>query len=129
MFNPDIAWEQRNLFILGSRLRIGLGVVFASERFMDYFYEVAPEFVRPGRPAYNARGGYLGTPLQFSYRIPITDRLSVIAGGRVENFTGAANDDSPLFRREMNYSVAAGFFWTLYRSDATVASGYDPIED
>jgi MipA family protein len=129
VFNPDITWEQRNLFIPGSRLRIGLGVVFASERFMDYFYEVAPEFVRPGRPAYNARGGYLGTRLQFSYRIPITDRLSVIAGGRVENFTGAANDDSPLFRREMNYSVAAGFSWTLYRSEATVASGYDPIED
>jgi outer membrane protein len=129
VFNPDIAWEQRNLFIPGSRLRIGLGVVFATERFMDYFYEVAPEFVRSGRPAYNARGGYLGTRLQFSYRIPITDRLSVIAGGRVENFTGAANDDSPLFRREMNYSVAAGFSWTLYRSAATVASGYDPIED
>ena len=129
VFNPDIAWEQRNLVIPGSRLRIGLGVVFATERFMDYFYEVTPEFARSGRPAYDARAGYLGARLQFSYRIPITDRLTMIAGGRVENFGGAANADSPLFRRETNFSVAAGFSWTLYRSEATVASGYDSLDN
>ncbi len=128
VFNPDIAWEQRDLLLPRSRFRIGLGVVVADDRYMDYFYGVAPEFARPDRPAYRARAGYLGTRLQFSYRVPITERLSVIAGARLENFTGAANADSPLFRRDLNLSVAAGFSWTLYRSDASVARTVDPLE-
>lgn len=128
VFNPDIAWEQRDLLIPRSRFRIGLGVVLANERFMDYFYGVAPEFARPGRPAYCARGGYLGTRLQFSYRVPVTEHLSLIAGARIENFTGAANADSPLFRRDFNFSVAAGFSWTLYRSTETVPATAEPLE-
>lgn len=128
VFNPDIAWEQRDLLIPRSRFRIGLGVVLANERFMDYFYGVAPEFARPDRPAYRARGGYLGTRLQFSYRVPVTEHLSLIAGARFENFTGATNADSPLFRRDFNVSVAAGFSWTLYRSTDTVAATADPLE-
>jgi outer membrane scaffolding protein for murein synthesis (MipA/OmpV family) len=128
VFNPDIAWEERDLFLPRSRFRIGLGVVLANERFMDYFYGVAPEFARPDRPAYRARGGYLGTRLQFSYRVPVTGRLSLIAGARLENFTGAANADSPLFRRDFNLSVAAGFAWTLYRSADTVSAALDPLE-
>ncbi len=128
VFNPDIAWEQRGLFLPRSRFRIGLGVVLANERFMDYFYGVAPEFARPDRPAYRARGGYLGTRLQFSYRVPVTENLSLIAGARLENFSGATNADSPLFRRDFNLSVAAGFSWTLYRSMETVPVTAEPLE-
>ncbi|MBW8270523.1 MipA/OmpV family protein [Caldovatus aquaticus] len=128
VFNPDIAWEQRDLLIPRSRFRIGLGAVFADARHMDYFYGVAPEFARPDRPAYRARAGYLGARLQFSYRVPITGHLAVIAGARFEDFSGAANADSPLFRRDRNLSVAAGFVWTLYRSADTVPAPADPLE-
>ncbi len=127
-FEPDIAFQQRNLLVRGSRLRVSLGAVFANDRYMEYFYGVAPEFARAGRPAYAARGGYLGTRLQMSFRVPITDTVSLVAGGRVFNFSGASNRDSPLFRREWNYSVAAGFSWTLYRSGAQVDSSIEPFD-
>lgn len=127
-FEPDIAWQQRNLLVPGSRLRVSLGVVFANERYMDYFYGVAPEYARPDRPAYGARGGYLGTRVQFSYRVPITETVSLVAGGRIVNFSGAANRDSPLFRREWNYAVAAGFSWTLYRTATTVDTAIEPFD-
>ena len=53
---------------------------------------VEERFARPGRPAYDAAGGYLGTRLTFSYRRPITGRISVGGGGRIENFSGATNE-------------------------------------
>lgn len=127
-FAPDIAFEARNFVLPNARLRAGIGVTFGDHRFMDYFYGVAPEFARPGRPAYDARAGYLGARASFSYRVPITERIAVVAGARVEYFGAASNRDSPLFRRDWNLSVAAGFSWSLWRSEATVAVDDDPFD-
>lgn len=127
-FEPDIAWQQRNLLIDGSRLRVSLGVIFGTSRYMEYFYSVAPQFALPDRPAYNARGGYLGTRVSLSYRVPITETVSVVMGGRLYNFSGAANADSPLFRREWNYAVAAGFSWTFLRSGRLVDTSVEPFD-
>ncbi|WP_158600808.1 MipA/OmpV family protein [Teichococcus wenyumeiae] len=126
--SPELAWERLNLGGAGTRLRLGLGPIFATNRLMDYYYEVQPQYALPDRPAYNAKGGYLGTRLQFSYRLPLTERIAMVAGGRLENFSGARNDDSPLFRRDWNLSLALGFSWTLYRSEATVASTASPFD-
>ncbi|WP_426955903.1 MipA/OmpV family protein [Muricoccus radiodurans] len=128
VFSPELAFEDRNVGFPGGRFRIGLGPVFATTRLHRYFYEVEPGFARPDRPAYRASGGYLGTRMQFSYRVPINRSLSFVGGGRVENFSGAANADSPLHRRDWNYSVAAGFAWSFYSSETTVASSADPFD-
>jgi outer membrane scaffolding protein for murein synthesis (MipA/OmpV family) len=95
---------------------------------MDYWYRVKPNEVRPNRPAYNADGGYLGLRLQFSYRTPLTERLFLTAGGRVENFSGATNEASPLFRSEWNATVVGGVSITLYRTEATVSSSAEPFD-
>ena len=126
--SPELAYERLGLGRPGARLRVGLGPVFGTGRLMDYFYEVEPRYARPGRPAYDAEGGYLGTRLQFSYRLPLTERVALVAGGRVESFHGATNADSPLFRREWNTSVALGFSWSLYRSAAMVDSTSSPFD-
>ena len=142
--SPELAFEDRDVGrrLLGSlpflgeaatglraaRFRVGIGPILATERLHDLYYEVEPRHARPGRPAYRARGGYLGTRLQFSIRVPVTPALSFIGGGRVENFAGSANADSPLHRRDWNTTVAIGFAWALYRSAATVASSADPFE-
>ncbi len=128
VFAPEIAFERRSPLARGSRLRVGIGPIFGTERFHDHFYEVAPEFVRPGRRAYDARGGYLGTRLQLSYRVPITEQLSAVVGGRAEGFWRAANADSPLFRSDTNLTVAAGFSWSLYRSEASVVASSEPFD-
>ena len=60
--------------------------------------------------------------------MPVTERLSVTAGGRLENFSGAANADSPLFRSEFNATLVAGLSYSLYRSTATVASASEPFD-
>lgn len=125
---PEIAVERAGLFRAGARARIGFGPVFASGGLMDYWYRVEERYSRPGRPAYDAAGGYLGLRLQLSYRVPVTDRLSVTLGGRVENFSGATNADSPLFRSDLTATVIGGLSLTLYRSAAAVASAAQPFD-
>ncbi|WP_161600831.1 MipA/OmpV family protein [Teichococcus oryzae] len=126
--SPELAYERLDLFRPGGRFRVGVGPIFATGRLMDYFYRVGPEDVRPGRPEYDGKSGYLGTRMQFSYRMPITERLSLVAGGRVESFHGATNEGSPLFRDKWNTSVALGFAWSFFQSQARVASTASPFD-
>jgi len=128
VFAPEVAIERFGLVFDESRARLGIGPIFASGRLMDYWYHVGRDHVRPGRRAYDASGGYLGLRLQFSYRVPVTERLSVTLGGRLENFSGATNSDSPLFRSEFNATLVGGVSFTLYRSEATIASAAEPFD-
>lgn len=127
-FAPDIAYEHVNFLSPFARLRVSAGVVFGTERYTEYFYQVDPEFVRPGRPAYDAKPGYVGSRVSVSYRLPLSERISLVMGGRVENFSGAANEGSPLFRTQWNYSVAAGFAVALWRSEARVDVSAQPFD-
>lgn len=125
---PEAAFEHVGLFHRAARTRVGIGPVFATGLFMDYFYRVEDRYARPGRPGYDAGGGYLGARLQASYRRPVMDRVSAVLGTRVENFSGAANDGSPLFRREWNVALFGGVSIALYRSAATVSSASEPFD-
>ncbi|MEO3474674.1 MipA/OmpV family protein [Roseomonas sp. CAU 1739] len=127
-FAPDIAYERLHVFSQYARLRVAAGVLFGTDRYTDYFYGVAPEYATPGRPTYDARAGYVGARLTLSYRLPITERLSVVAGGRVENFSGATNADSPLYRSRWNGSLVVGFAFSLWRSDAQVDVSAQPFD-
>ena len=127
-FEPDIAWQQRNLLVPGSRLRASIGAVFGTGQYLDYFYSVAPQYATAERPAYNARGGYLGSRFSLSFRVPVWDSLSLVVGGRIANFSGATNADSPLFLRQWNYAVAAGFSWTIFSSSRQVDTSIEPFD-
>ena len=125
---PEAAFEHVGLFHPAARTRAGIGPIFASGRLMDYFYRVEGRYARPDRPGYNASSGYLGSRLQFSYRRPVAERVSMVAAGRVENFSGATNADSPLFRRDWNVTLFGGVSIALYRSEATVDSATEPFD-
>lgn len=127
-FAPEIAYERLHLFAPFARLRLSAGVVFGTERYADTFYEVDPEYARPGRPAFDARAGYVGSRVSLSYKLPLNERLSVVAGGRVENFSGARNAASPLFRSDWNLSVVAGFAFSFWQSEARVDAAAQPFD-
>jgi len=116
---PDLAYAKSDLFEPGTRLRIGIGPVFASTRLMNYFYEVKPQYANAGRPQYGAKAGYLGSRLQTSLSVPLTDRISAFGGVRGDLFSGAANESSPLLKRTVTLSVGGGFTYSLYKSSST----------
>ncbi|WP_229263494.1 MipA/OmpV family protein [Duganella dendranthematis] len=95
-----------------------LGAVIGNARLNQYFYEVAPQYATATRPAYRAEGGLMMTRLGLSLSRRLSPDWRVFGFGRYENYTHAANRESPLFRRNSGMSIGIGFAWTGYRSPA-----------
>jgi outer membrane scaffolding protein for murein synthesis (MipA/OmpV family) len=106
---------------LAKGLNVGLsaGPLFATAPYHDYFYEVAPEYARPGRAAFSPRGGYSG----FRATGAISKRFGDFWLGaffRADQLSGAAFEDSPLVERKTSYMGGIGLVWIFYRSEKKV---------
>jgi hypothetical protein len=115
VFNPELRWI-RPLKQKNQQIKIRLTPAFASNDYMDYYYGVSPEFATPIRPAYDAKGGYLGTELSFALRQPLTSKLEIWTGVRLGYYGGAKNEDSPLFTQKTTTSVYAAFMYKFWES-------------
>ena len=85
-----------------------------------YFYEVKPRDVRPGRPAYQADNGYIGTELNLGASWGPWERLRLFGGVQLGYWKGSTNEDSPLWREEFTVAVGGGLRVMLFRSERTV---------
>lgn len=121
LFAPRLGWRDASLF--GTRWQggAGFGPDFGTARLNDYFYEVAPQYATPTRPAYNATGGYMGSHLDLSASRALTPHVRLFLGTRFDLYTGAANADSPLFRSDTGYGAFVGFTWSILQSERRVA--------
>jgi MipA family protein len=99
----------------GWKLGLATGPVFATRRYNDYFYTVAPQYARQGRPAYQASGGFSGTQMVVSLtkRFP---RYWTGAYVRYDTLSGATFAASPLVRRNNYWSAGCGFAWMISQS-------------
>ncbi len=120
VFAPELAYQHENLLQTGTQLKLSIGAKFADEELQDYFYEVDDRFETSTRPAFEADFGYLGSRLQLLASRPFGKRFRAFAGGAIDLHQGAANEDSPLFREDVTYSVGIGLIWSFYHSDRTV---------
>jgi outer membrane scaffolding protein for murein synthesis (MipA/OmpV family) len=120
LFAPDVAYEERAIF--GSRWsgRASIGAQFATAALQRYYYEVKPQYAVSGRPAYDARAGYLGATLALTAIRQVTRSFTVFVGIDVDNYDGAANVDSPLLRTRNDLGVALGFAWSFEQSKQQV---------
>jgi outer membrane scaffolding protein for murein synthesis (MipA/OmpV family) len=115
-----MAYEERAIF--GSRWsgRASIGAQFATASLQRYYYEVEPQYALPGRPAYDARAGYLGATLALTAFRQVTRTFTVFFGLDVDNYDGAANVDSPLLRTRNDLGAAVGFAWSIGQSKRQV---------
>lgn len=95
-----------------ARVGARLNVYFADAGYHRFFYEVAPAFARPGRPAYAARGGYNGSGIGLFADLRPTRHWHLRAGLNYRSVHGAAFEDSPLVVERNGVTV----FLTLARS-------------
>ena len=118
VFNPLLYFVSEN--ILGARVFTftGVSTIFASQKFHQYFYQVDPQFATNTRASYNADSGYLGTTLSQGFSKLIFKNVNAFLGVSYSNHKGAANEKSPLFKDEHNFSAALGFVWWFYESEA-----------
>ena len=117
VFNPKLSYVQENVTDLDLKVFGSVGPIFATERLMEYFYQVDPEFVTPTRPAFEADAGYLGSNITLGVSKRFNRRFRLLLGTRLGIHSGATNDDSPLFKDELNVSVFTAFFWSIFQSE------------
>ena len=103
----------------GWNLGMLAGPLFADRRYHGYFYDVAPAYATPSRPAYVAHGGYSGSQMlvSLSLRKP-TCWLGAYA--RFDALNSAAFVDSPLVRSKGYWTAGVAIAWLISRSSTTV---------
>jgi outer membrane scaffolding protein for murein synthesis (MipA/OmpV family) len=121
-FNPKFVHERHNIFNFGIDMDSSIGSIFATKKLQEYFYRVEPRFATAARPAYEADGGYLGSEITLGLSFGVTDHVRAYVGGHVGYYGGAANQESPLFRQEVNTSVYVAFTWSIFQSNTRVIS-------
>lgn len=121
LFAPHLEWKQFSQDGRG-RLALSLGPVFASEHYHDYYYTVAPAFVLPDRPAYDASGGYSGTRLSASLSRR-SGNWWLGAYARFESLTGARFIDSPLVKEDTSWVIGTGVAYVFAKSRSLVSGG------
>jgi len=119
VFSPELTYRKK-LDSDKDEIKVRLTPVFASAKYMDYFYTVDPAFATQDRPAFDADSGYLGTELALSWRNILNDKFEFLMGTRLSFHQGAANENSPLFTQDTTLSVYAAFTWKFWESERRV---------
>jgi outer membrane scaffolding protein for murein synthesis (MipA/OmpV family) len=123
VFSPEIRFT-RDLGARSKQVKLRLTPLFANGDYMDYFYGVAPEFATAQRAAFAADAGYLGTEIAVSLRWPIAKRLEAWGGIRQGFYSGATNEDSPLFRDRTTTAFYGAIMYRFWESKRR--AGGDP---
>ncbi len=121
VFAPELLLDMPRIF--GGRVDAFslLTVNFADRRFQNYFYAVDPEFARPGRPAYSARGGYFQSDISLGITVPVPAlSLKIFTYASLQSLKGAVNENSPLVKTNLNSTVSLVLIWVFGKSERTV---------
>lgn len=117
LFNPQFEYRRDGVFGGDYLLSLRVKPTWASEDYMDYYYEVDPAFATGQRPAFDAREGFLGTKFTAALTREINDKLTLGISASYYRHDNAANDTSPLFERDSGTSVQAALVWKLAESE------------
>lgn len=126
--NPHLNYDIKNAGSAGGwNVGFSLGPLYATERFHDYYYEVAPTYSIPGtRPAFDAKGGYSGTRLTFA----VSRRFRQAwfgAFARYDDLSGTAFENSPLVRIHHSFMAGFGVAWIFAESGERVDASDRPL--
>jgi outer membrane protein len=121
VFQPVLSYRQRGWLSEKTALSFSLLPTWATEKLHDYFYQIESDFVTNQRPAYNAKGGYLGTDLSIGLSFNATEDIRIFTFARVSLHSGSANEESPLFREKSTFSYGVGMVWQLWESEKRVS--------
>ena len=114
---PELEYRREGVFGGDNLLSLRWKPTWASEDFMDYYYEVDPLFATVDRPAYDATSGYLGSKLTAALTRQINERLVFGISASYFLNKGAQNELSPLYLDDTGVSIQAAWIWTLWESE------------
>lgn len=110
MRDPGKAWN----------FDVYVGLVAGDRKISGYLYDVAPQFATATRPAYRAESGLMLVRTGASASRKINQDLRLYGFVRLDNYSRAANADSPLMvDKKSGVSAGMGLAWTFARSSRT----------
>jgi outer membrane protein len=120
VINPSLTWRDGRFLDGDLSLVAGINPLFGLDGLNRYFYQVKPRFARPGRPAYNADPGYIGTEITLGASWSPFERVRLFGGIVPGFYKGSANEGSPLYRDDFTIAVGGGLRVTLFQSERRV---------
>jgi outer membrane scaffolding protein for murein synthesis (MipA/OmpV family) len=121
-FNPELGYVRR-LADSTTMLSSYLGGTWATEKLMDYFYQVDAPYASSGRAQFDARPGYMMTDAGITLiKTFMKKQLALFAGVSWQFYDGSANVDGPLLRERTTETYAVGLAWSMYQSKESVES-------
>jgi len=120
VLNTQLDYELDGFLTPDTKLIVGGGPIWVTDKLGDYVYGVDEPFATDSRPAFQGRSGYLATNLVVGLRHRFTKNLQVFAALGIGLHNGAANRNSPLFEENFTTGVALGVAWALKSSKNTV---------
>jgi MipA family protein len=117
---PRLTYSRNRILERDFNVVAWLEPLFGFDGLNDYFYEVRPADARPGRPAFDADDGYLGTELSLGISYGFSERLRLFGGVQLGYWNHSANDSSPLHRDDLTVGVGGGLRWSIFTSDERV---------
>jgi len=117
---PSLTYWRNRLFDRDLNATLWIEPVFGFDGLNDYFYEVRPKDARPGRPAFAADDGYIGTEVSLGLSYGLTERVRFFGGVQIGYWNHSANEDSPLHREDLTIGIGGGLRWSLFVSDQRV---------
>jgi MipA family protein len=120
LFQPQLDVDYRDINHTGWNIGLVGGPIYSDRRYHGYFYDVAPQYATPTRPAYTAPGGYAG--MQFIFAFNRRDPSGYWMGGfmKWDNLNGAVFADSPLVKSKQYFTIGFAATWTFDKSDKMV---------
>jgi hypothetical protein len=118
-FAPYLDYDWMSSLLPGWSMSLTVGPIFGTERYHDYFYEVEPQFARPGRPEFHPDGGYSGSAISFGLSRRFKD-FRISSSVRYDRLTGAAFEDSPLVKTDNYLSAGVTLTWFFAKSKTLV---------
>ena len=120
--NPQLTWY-RKFEALQRDWRLGVtgGLLFGTEKYHDFYYQVSPEFVTAQRTQYDASGGYGGFR-GITTLVSRSKKSWIALFARYENYSGAINEDSDLLPSSDGLTFGFVYSRFLFRSKTLVTA-------
>ena len=117
---PELAYQHDDFLGVDAKFKLGVSTAFANADLQSLFYAVPAAFATAARPAYTAKGGYMGSKIQISASRRFGERIRVVSALRFDFYEGAANEKSPLFRESSTTTLGVAIIVSLWRSTTLV---------
>jgi len=116
VLSPEFEYRRDQVFGGDNLLSLRFRPSWATEDYMDYYYEVEPRFATARRPAFDAMSGYVGSKITAAITRQINEKLVLGVSASYYLNSGAENDLSPLFQSNSGASIQVALVRTLAES-------------